>query len=135
MLTVQFGLAFKMVQEIDVRSLNANLACLLNISLAQFNEIESNILSALNFNAGFSEQSFNANFSGIGKKCKELFEADQAKLVTLQNNVVSLASPNTPETQCSENSKSVDHQAESNICIEDDLMSEETKMTTVKSHC
>ena len=117
-----------------MRSLNANLACLLGISLAQFNEIESNILAALNFNAGFSEQSFNSKFSLIDKKCKELFEADQAKLAALHNNVVSFASPNTPETQCSETSKSADHQAESNICIEDDLMSEETKTTTVKSH-
>lgn len=69
MFAVQFGLAFKMVAEIDVLSVNVNLASILNVSLAQFNEMESEVCAALDFNIGVSADDFSAHFATIDSKC------------------------------------------------------------------
>ena len=52
LLAFAFGMAYKMVCEIDEMILNKSLARLLCISLFHFNEIESEICMALDFNVG-----------------------------------------------------------------------------------
>ena len=44
-----------MVSEVDIISLNVDLARLLGIKLAHFNEIENALFSALDFDIGVSE--------------------------------------------------------------------------------
>lgn len=83
-LTIQFGLAFKMVAEIDVKAVSVNLACLLNISLPHFNEIESSLFEALDFNIGFSESDFDNSYIAIDTQLGKLWVSDQLKMAKLQ---------------------------------------------------
>jgi len=55
LLAIAFGFGFKMVSEVYIISLNVDLARLLGIKLAHFNEIENALFSALDFDIGVSE--------------------------------------------------------------------------------
>ena len=58
-----------MVSEIDVMSVNVNVADLLMISKTHFNAIESQLFAALNFDVGISEEQFQTRFKKIDDEC------------------------------------------------------------------
>lgn len=56
---VAFSLAFKMISEIDMQSVNRNLAHdLLGLTMPHFNAMESAIFARLKFDVGISEEEF-----------------------------------------------------------------------------
>ena len=96
-LAIAFGFGFKMVSEVDIISLNVDLARLLGIKLAHFNEIENALFSALDFDIGVSEQKFKAKFDLIDKLCGDLWSSDSAKIAELERFSITRI-PETGET-------------------------------------
>lgn len=87
-----------MVSEIDVQAVNANLAYLLNIPLAHFNELESRMFTALAFNIGITDMDFHDNFEVVNTKCGAQWASDKEKNALLQK-IASPPSLDTPETR------------------------------------
>ena len=56
--SVAFSLAFKMVSEIDMLSINRPLAKLLGLTIPHFNAMESEIFAGLTFDASVTEEKF-----------------------------------------------------------------------------
>ena len=75
-----FGLAYKMLAEIDWMSLNVQLADLLAISLSQFNLIEASLLAAFHYDVGINETQFKQRFAEIDESCANKYreQIDQA---------------------------------------------------------
>ena len=87
--TIAYGLAYKMLQEIDWMSLNKPLARLLGISLTHFNTMESDIYRALNYHIGVSQQEFESRFTQMSDLCAALHQEDVKNSSSPEQNVIS----------------------------------------------
>ena len=62
-----FNFAYKMLCEIDKASLNLSLSSLTNISLKDFNLLESSIFVAFDFNVNVTEEQFKTQLEALEK--------------------------------------------------------------------
>ena len=62
-----FNFAYKMLCEIDRASLNLSLSSLTNISLKDFNLLESSIFVAFDFNVNVTEEQFKTQLEALEK--------------------------------------------------------------------
>ena len=123
-----------MVSEVDIISLNVDLARLLGIKLAHFNEIENALFSALDFDIGVSEQKFKAKFDLIDKLCGDLWSSDSAKIAELERFSITRIpetgeTDETPETQ-SNSFMTFPFLKEENETEQDNSDSDENKITS-----
>ena len=86
---VAFSFAFKMVSEIDMKSINIPLKHIIDLPLWHFNTVESAFFAALDFDVGLTEESFNSKFKTLDEKSLSLFRADQL----LQSSIKRTESP------------------------------------------
>ena len=117
-----------MVSEIDMMSINENLAYHLAISPSHFNAIESEVLAALHFNVGLSEEQFQTRFKAISDLCGEQFRADQVKLAELNRPMVVSSPESGAETSDGSQVTQIDA-VEANES--ESVISEETKKPRV----
>ena len=97
---VAFGLAFKMLADIDVESLNSHLSSVLGMSVSHFNDIESAFFMSINFNAGITEADFNTKVRVLNQECQSLYKADQAKTVAVASEVKFGGKASSKEAKC-----------------------------------
>ena len=84
---VAFSLAFKMLTDIDVMGLNSHLSKELGMSVSHFNDIETAFFMSIDFNAGITEEDFNAKVRILDQECLPLYKADQAKSVAVASKI------------------------------------------------
>ena len=97
---VAFGLAFKMLADVDVMSLNSHLSSVLGMSVSHFNDIESAFFMSINFNAGITEADFNAKVRVLNQECLSLYKADQAKTEAVASEVKFGGKASSKEAKC-----------------------------------
>jgi len=78
LLAIAYGFAYKMLCEIDWMSLNVPLAQLLCVSRQQFNQMESAVFAAFDYDIGLQEATFKTRFSTVENFCVELHRRDQS---------------------------------------------------------
>ena len=62
-----FNFAYKMLCEVDRASLNLSLSSLTNISLKDFNRLESSFFVAFDFNVSVTEEQFKTQLEALEK--------------------------------------------------------------------
>ena len=121
-----------MVSEIDWMSINVQLSRLLGISLSHFNQIETAIFAAYNFDVGISGEHFKARFAQLDQVCKDKHEADIKDRARIDHEDVMEESrsegelaTSKPSAEPEEDEKTAVAQAES-----DSESSQETKLSS-----
>ena len=80
-MAVYYGLAYKMLKEIDWDSLNSVLAELLSIPVSQFNKIEASIIKEFSYDVGITKEKFKERFEVINTSCADQHKLDIDKAV------------------------------------------------------